>query len=263
MPDRNRIPHGQTQSGKILQMSPKTKYILMGAVIGTVFGVWFLYFFAPVVGALIALLIWHCKQAKEKSGQTQILKETEKMDNSQSKEPPSVVKIVPAKQTDAAQGANGKGSEKTVQKPAEKRYFFDMIGDFFEKMTIGIFKFAFYKLPLSIYHLISRRVIGLLRAIFWCTVWVLVIGAAWGLAAFDAFLNFWRGVWAMIREFVLNIQDYIAPLWFCIAIIGSVYGLLYITLHWRAKKQNRPFNGVFSFLRRRKKLPPEDDVRKE
>ena len=137
--------------------------------------------------------------------------------------------------------------------PPEKRYFFDVIGDFFERMTIGIFKFAFYKFPVFIYRLISRRILGFIRAVFWCTVWLFVICAAWLLTAFEAFLEFWRGIWHIIRDLLIAMKDYAGPIWFCIAIAGSVYGLLYVTLKWRAKKKNVPFNGVFSFLRRRKK----------
>ena len=46
-------------------MSPKVKYILIGAIIGTVVGVWFLYIFAPVVGALVALWLWNRKNSRE------------------------------------------------------------------------------------------------------------------------------------------------------------------------------------------------------
>ena len=46
-------------------MTPKTKYVLKGAVIGTVAGVWFLSFLAPVVGALVALWMWKKKSSPE------------------------------------------------------------------------------------------------------------------------------------------------------------------------------------------------------
>ncbi len=49
-------------------MTPKIKYILKGAIIATVIGVWFLGILAPIIGATIAYCRW---QQKIKSGESQ------------------------------------------------------------------------------------------------------------------------------------------------------------------------------------------------
>ena len=145
-----------------------------------------------------------------------------------------------------------------------RRDFFERIGDFFQKMTVGIFKFAFYKLPVFIvkfilgmnFRAILKRLYNIGRIIFWFTVWVLVIFVGWIAFALQQFLNFWRWVWTKIVDLAqiiwLFVSDNIGPIWFVIAIIGSIYGLLYVTLRHRAKRKNRPFNGVFPFLHRKR-----------
>ena len=146
------------------------------------------------------------------------------------------------------------------ESPAGKRYLLDIIGDFFEKMTIGILKFAFIKLPSFVWRLIRERLRGLLRAVFWCTLWLFIICAAWGMAAWKAFLDFWLNVWASLQELLVCVKDNIGMIWFFIAMIGSVYGLLYVTRKWREQMKSRLAGGMFSFLRRRqKKLPPHEE----
>ncbi len=149
--------------------------------------------------------------------------------------------------------------EKTV-----KRGFFDVIADFFKLMVFGIFKFTFIKIPKYIYKLLSweniKAVIkffySIWRALFWCTVWLGIVFAAWIAFGLKQFLNFWqgigRGILHMLTAFVNIIIANAGPIWFVIAIIGSIYGLAYMTLKKRAKKKGVPFRGVFGFLRRKK-----------
>jgi len=169
----------------------------------------------------------------------------------------------PALTSEKPDAVNAKSVE--PEKDVEvKRDFFELVGDFFQKMTVGIFKFAFYKLPVSIikfilgmdFRAIIKRLYSIGRIIFWFTVWVLAIFVGWIAFALQQFLNFWRWVWTKIVDFAQIIwsfvSDNIGPIWFIIAIIGSIYGLLYVTLRHRAKRKNRPFNGVFPFLHRKR-----------
>ena len=148
---------------------------------------------------------------------------------------------------------------------AEKRNFFDKVADFFKKMTIGIVKFTWKLLRwiFSNWRAILRIIYSLGRAILWGMVWLLAIFAGWIAFALEKFLKFWRWVrdllLDLLREFWAVVADHAGEIWFVIAIIGSVYGLLYVTLKRRAKRKNLPFNGVFPFLHRRKKKPAANE----
>ena len=157
--------------------------------------------------------------------------------------------VPPAAEGDAAPAKTGSGAGDGGKKaPAEKRYLFDLIGDFFEKMTIGILKFAFVKLPVFVWRLIRERLRGLFRAVFWSTLWLFIICAAWVMAAWQTFVDFWREAWVALQNLLLCVRDNIGMIWFLIAMIGSVYGLLYVTRKWREQMKQR----ISSFLRRRK-----------
>jgi len=148
----------------------------------------------------------------------------------------------------AAPETTGSGGGDAGKKaPAEKRYLFDFIGDFFEKMTIGILKFAFVKLPVFVWRLIRERLRGLIRAVFWSTLWLFIICAAWMMAAWQTFVNFWREAWVALQSLLLCVGENIGVIWFVIAMIGSVYGLCYVTRKWREQMMER-----ISFLLRRK-----------
>ena len=155
------------------------------------------------------------------------------------------------------------------ESPAEKRNFFDKVADFFEKMFFGIIEFTgksivkLFKWIFSNWRAILRIIYSLGRAILWGMVWLLAIFAGWIAFALEKFLKFWRWVGDhlldLLREFWAMISAHAGEIWFVIAIIGSVYGLLYVTLKRRAKRKNLPFNGVFSFLHRRKKKPAANE----
>ena len=146
----------------------------------------------------------------------------------------------------------------------ETRGMFDSVADFFKVMTLGIFKFAFYKLPLFIWEQISkidvlsifRYLRGIGRALFWCLVWLSIVFAAWIAFGLKQFLRFWTWIGGRLANmggaFLHFFIENAGPIWFVIAIFGSIYGLLYITLKRRARRRNIPFTGVFAFLKRRR-----------
>ena len=172
-----------------------------------------------------------------------------------------------------AKSPNGDATGPDAAEQGERRNFFDVIADFFKTMTIGVIKFAFVKLPKAIWDFIVgtdwrkvlKRIYSMWRAIMWCSIWLFVIFAGWIAFALEKFLSFWRWVGNWILDVLLAfwtlIMDNAGPIWFVIAIIGSVYGLLYVTLKRRARRKNIPFHGVFGFLRRKKaqKSAPEEN----
>lgn len=164
--------------------------------------------------------------------------------------------------------------EKGTDTP-EKKAFFDAVADFFQLMTKGIFVFAFYKLPCKIikwiinlnYIAILKFLFSMWRAVLWISIWISVVFAAWILLALEKFVQFWtfvgQQIWRFIKfiaeHFFHILREYGPEIWFGIAVIGSIYGLLYLTLKRRAQKKNVPFHGVFGFLRKKKKEenPPQ------
>ena len=145
-----------------------------------------------------------------------------------------------------------------------KRSFFDIIADFFKLMVLGILKFTFIKIPKFICKLLSweniKAVIkffySIWRALFWCTVWLGIVFAAWIAFGLKQFLNFWQGIGRYILQLLAAFANIIVanagPIWFVIAIIGSIYGLVYMTLKKRATRKGVKFKGVFGFLHRKK-----------
>lgn len=65
------------------------------------------------------------------------------------------------------------------------------------------------------------------------------------------------GIGNILTAFGNFVVDNAGPIWFIIAICGSIYGLLYRQLKKNAAKKGVPFRGVFAFLRR-KKVDAED-----
>lgn len=148
---------------------------------------------------------------------------------------------------------------------------FDIIADFFKRMTIGILRFAFLKLPEFIWKNIKYlleefpTLLILLkkiwRMVFWFTTWMMIVFAAWLAFGFRQFVRFWTwvgaGIGNILTAFGNFVVDNAGPIWFIIAICGSIYGLLYRQLKKNAAKKGVPFRGVFAFLRR-KKVDAED-----
>lgn len=113
------------------------------------------------------------------------------------------------------------------------RSIFDDIGDFFAKMLKGIFVFVFCKLPLKLWRIIwnkrfFRYLCSIARVVFLALLWVAVL-----------FLGRLFGVIA-------------GEIWMILALLGSAYGLLYVTLKRRARRKGKEFRGVFGWMRRRK-----------
>ena len=143
---------------------------------------------------------------------------------------------------------------------------FDIIADFFKRMTIGILRFVFLKIPDFIWKGIRYlfrefpTVLAFLkkiwRMVFWFTAWVMIVFAAWLAFGFKQFVRFWAWVGSGILSILTACGNFVVdnagPIWFIIAICGSIYGLLYVSLKKRAKKKGVPFRGVFAFLRRKK-----------
>lgn len=114
------------------------------------------------------------------------------------------------------------------------RSIFDAIGDLFAKMLKGIFVFIFCKLPLKFWRIIwnkrfFRYLYSIARVVFLGLLWVAVL-----------FLGFFFG-------------EIAGGIWMILALSGSAYGLLYVTLKRRARRKGKEFRGVFGWMRRRKK----------
>lgn len=158
----------------------------------------------------------------------------------------------------------------------ENKSIADSIADFFKIMTFGVFKFAFWILPKYIYKTIKalgwKKIVAFLcsiwRALFWFTVWVVVVFAAWLAFGLQQFLRFWAWVGDSIEDMVVGFWHFIAnnagPIWFFIAIIGSVYGLLYMTM----KKKHITFKAAVKFIKdavkfiKRRKVETDDEKSK-
>lgn len=157
----------------------------------------------------------------------------------------------------------------------EPRFFLDKVADFFKKMTIGVFKFAFWELPRfigrwlfnwkrwkDIFLFLKRAA----RAIFWMTLWFVLAFAAW--IAFDLSTFIW--VWTSIGSFLWNVVvgvwhftvEWFNVIWTIIALLGSMYGIAYVTLKKRAIKQDREFRGVFKRSRSKCDAESSDDDEK-
>ena len=156
----------------------------------------------------------------------------------------------------------------------EQKNIFDRLGDLCKRMVIGIFIFIFQKLPLKIWKIISnierlkkifRYIHSIMRAIMWAAILFILLCLGWIVFWYQKFMIFWKSVWNWICEFCRNVlwvyfRDFLTFLrfnagwiWMTLAICGCIYGLLYVTLKRRAKRQGKVFNGLWGWLRRRKK----------
>ena len=135
--------------------------------------------------------------------------------------------------------------------PADTRNIFDRIGDFFFRMVKGIFIFAILKLPRLIWRCVTcveylkfvlKYTKSILWAVFWFTVWVAIVFAAWMAFGWEAFVRFWTAVGDLLLDLLMAIWDVIygnfGVIWMVIALIGSVYGLIFVTLKKRRSRRN-------------------------
>ena len=163
-----------------------------------------------------------------------------------------------------------------VTEPQENhRNIFDIIGDFFAKMLKGIFVFVFCKLPVKIWQVISdieqlkkifKCLYSILRMVVLVLLWVAVVFLGFWIFMKEKLIEFvtslWRNVWSGICNLFLHtfefLKDNAGWIWMILALCGSMYGLLYVTLKRRAKKKGKEFRGVFGWMRRRKKAENGD-----
>lgn len=142
---------------------------------------------------------------------------------------------------------------------------FDVIGDFFAKMLKGIVVFVFCKFPVKLWKIISdieqlknilRYLASIVRAIILCVIWVAIVFLGWWVFLREKFVAFWKMVWEAMHGLFLHTFNFIKGnagwLWMILAISGSIYGLLYVTLKRRAERDGKEFLGVFGWLRRKK-----------
>ena len=147
---------------------------------------------------------------------------------------------------------------------------FDRLADFFEKMTIGALKFPWEMLKWL--YLNIRKILAIIlkylgamgRLIFWITIWIFTMLLGFIAFAWQKFVNFWSWVWDKLVYFVENfipvflkhvwpfLKEHGGEIWLVIAAIGSLYGILYVTLKKRAQKRNQPFKGIFGWLKKNK-----------
>ena len=124
------------------------------------------------------------------------------------------------------------------------------IGDFFSKMIRGIIVFAFVKLPIWMFRSLFtmkwlRLFISAWRALMLMMIWIAIVFAAWLVWDMEKFIRFWRTTWMLCQELLLLAWAVIRlhgdQIWFCIALIGSVYGLVFLPAKfaWRKWKNRR------------------------
>ncbi len=151
-------------------------------------------------------------------------------------------------------------SEATVVEPVEVRRspnddflltrILNKIGDFFSKMIRGIIVFAFVKLPIWMFRSLFtmkwlRLFISAWRALMLMMIWIATVFAAWLAWDMEKFIRFWRTTWMRCQELLLSalevIRSHGEQIWFCIALIGSVYGLVFLPskFAWRKWKNRR------------------------
>ena len=175
---------------------------------------------------------------------------------------------------------NGKIKESVTNSPENTgtKNIFDSWADFFKKMTIGIFIFAWKLFKwigvnfVDIIKKICRILHSMGRLILWFTLWVLTMLLGWVAFAMQKFINFWIWVWYklvyivenLIPQFLKNIwpflQEHGGEIWLVIAAIGSLYGIVYVA---RKTMNNVSLRGIFGLLKRNKKTQPTDNKEKE
>ena len=151
-------------------------------------------------------------------------------------------------------------SEATVVEPVEGRRspnddflltrILNKIGDFFSKMIRGIIVFAFVKLPIWMFRSLFtmkwlRLFISAWRALMLMMIWIAIVFAAWLVWDMEKFIRFWRTTWMLCQKLLhlawAVIRLHGDQIWFCIALIGSVYGLVFLPAKfaWRKWKNRR------------------------
>ena len=113
------------------------------------------------------------------------------------------------------------------------------------------------------------------RLIFWLTIWIFTMLLGFIAFAWQKFVNFWIWIWDKLVYFVENFipvflkhvwpffKEHGGEIWLVIAAIGSLYGILYVTLKKRAQKRNQPFNGLFKWLKKNKTNRDLEDTPKK
>ena len=158
----------------------------------------------------------------------------------------SLSRATPIEGTQAASTADELAAE-----PADTRNIFDRIGDFFFRMVKGVFIFAILKLPRLIWRCVTcveylkfllKYTKSILWAVFWFTTWVAIVFAAWMAFGWEAFVGFWTAVGDLLLDLFIAIWNVIygnfGVIWMVIALIGSVYGLIFVTLKKRRSRLN-------------------------
>jgi hypothetical protein len=143
--------------------------------------------------------------------------------------------------------------QRVGESPSPQRNFFDRVGDFFERMIIGIFVFIFVKIPHKILKAIFnlerlkkllRYLYSIMRAVVLCAIWISLVLLGWFLFLKEQFFKFWSRVWDLLGNGLIKlvefIDGYMAWIWMILALCGSVYGLTYIVL----KRRRRRAKGV-------------------
>ena len=131
--------------------------------------------------------------------------------------------------------------------------FLDCIGNFFKKMTIGIFKFlkalGIWLFDWKRLKDVFRFLMRLSRAIFWIAAWLFLVQAYFIIRDVKSFLAFWQNVWHLfLHNVAMVVINFIVTnagvIWTAIALLGSVYGILHVTLKRRASKKRKEQNNL-------------------
>lgn len=141
--------------------------------------------------------------------------------------------------------------EDIVNEQEDSRNIFDRIGDFFFRMVKGVFIFAILKLPRIIWRFVTcvehlkfllRYAKSIIRAVFWFVAWVTIVFAAWMAFGWEAFVRFWSAVGELMVNIMISLWNMLYEnfgiIWMVIALIGSVYGLIFVTLKRRRSRRN-------------------------
>ena len=147
--------------------------------------------------------------------------------------------------------------EEERQQEERHRNIFDIIGDFFAQMLKGIFIFIFCKVPIKIWEIISnveqlKKLIKLLysffRALILCLIWIGIVFLGWWYFLNEQFIKFWCGVWKRLCLAFTNLQLFLKAnagwMWMILALCGSFYGLMYLTLKRRKKRKQAKDNNT-------------------
>ena len=79
--------------------------------------------------------------------------------------------------------------------------------------------------------------------LFWMVVWFVLVFGAWIAIDMETFLYVWRTIGIFLRDVTLDTMHFVwrwrTYVWTTIAIIGSVYGIVFITLRKRRSKKQK------------------------